>query len=144
VTETLADLSDLSDLWMREFYLESTRRLQVPSSLSVCLSLSVSHHAHTQFPIAMSLPWILTDHVLETGDQPRLESVLLPFAIYDDAARRALDEFGQRFLYDEIEGEVNLCFDQLVFKLSEEIFRQYKEQAATCALWDFFFGGVSD
>jgi len=32
--------------------------------------------------------------------------------------------------YDEIEGEVNLCFDQLIFRLSEAMFAHYKERAA--------------
>ncbi len=41
---------------------------------------------------------------------------------------------GQRFLYDEIEAEVNLAFDQLVFNLSEEIFKYYKGVATTLLL----------
>ena len=41
---TLATLADVSYLWMREFYLELCQRVQ--------------------FPLSMSLPWILVDHVL--------------------------------------------------------------------------------
>jgi cytoplasmic FMR1 interacting protein len=33
-------------------------------------------------------------------------------------------------LYDEIEAEVNLCFDQLLFKLSDQIFSFFKIQAS--------------
>lgn len=51
--------------------------------------------------------------------------------IYNDAANRALMKLGTRFLYDEIEAEVNLCFDQLLYKLSEEIFAWFKIQAST-------------
>ena len=36
----------------------------------------------------------------------------------------------QRFLYDEIEAELNLCFDQFVVKLSEQIFLYYKQCVA--------------
>ncbi len=35
-----------------------------------------------------------------------------------------------QFLYDEIEAEVNLAFDQLVFKISEAIYAHFKQQAA--------------
>ena len=50
--------------------------------------------------------------------------------IYNDAAQRALEKVGTRFLYDEIEAEVNLCFDQLLFKLSDQIFAWFKVQAS--------------
>jgi cytoplasmic FMR1 interacting protein len=33
-------------------------------------------------------------------------------------------------LYDEIEAEVNLAFDQLVFKISEAIYAHFKQQAS--------------
>jgi len=48
-SSTLKDVSDLGDLWYREFYLELTR----------CV----------QFPIEMSLPWILTQHIIQTQTQ---------------------------------------------------------------------------
>lgn len=54
--------------------------------------------------------------------------------IYNDAANRALNRLKTRFLYDEIEAEVNLCFDQLLFKLSEQVFTHYKIQASTILL----------
>ena len=43
--------SDLSELWYKEFYLELSKEIQ--------------------FPIEMSLPWILTEHILDT-DAPEL------------------------------------------------------------------------
>lgn len=80
------------------------------------------------------MPWILIDHILEgileREEVAPLESIFFPFAIYDDAATRALNSLNQRFLFDEIEAEVNLCFDQLVYKLSDAIYRQYKEHAS--------------
>ena len=50
--------------------------------------------------------------------------------LYSDSAHYALHHFKQQFLYDEIEAEVNLCFDQLVYKLSEHIFAYFKQKAA--------------
>jgi len=59
-----------------------------------------------QFPIECSLPWMLVDHVLESQNAGLLESVLMPFDIYNDSAQQALAALRQRFLYDEIEAEV--------------------------------------
>ncbi|XP_058101351.1 protein PIR [Magnolia sinica] len=110
-TVTIGTLTDIGFLWFREFYLESSRVIQ--------------------FPIECSLPWMLVDHVIESQDGGLLESVLMPFDIYNDSAQHALVVLKQRFLYDEIEAEVDLCFDQLVFMLSENIFTYYKSRAAS-------------
>ena len=83
-----------------------------------------------QFPIEMSLPWILTDHILQNKEAHMMEYILYPLDLYSDSAHYALHHFGRQFLYDEIEAEVNLCFDQLVYKLSEQIFHYYKHLAA--------------
>jgi len=111
---TITSITDLGDLWYREFYLELTKRLQ--------------------FPIDMSLPWILTDHLLESKDASLMEYLFYPLDLYNDSARRALNSLNQQFLYDEIEAEVNLCFDQLVYKLSEQIYVQFKSQASSILL----------
>ncbi|KAI5554644.1 hypothetical protein BDE02_19G028500 [Populus trichocarpa] len=108
---TVATLTDLGFLWFREFYLESSRVIQ--------------------FPIECSLPWMLVDHVLESQNAGLLESVLMPFDIYNDSAQQALAALRQRFLYDEIEAEVDHCFDLFVSKLSEIIFTCYKSWAAS-------------
>lgn len=78
----------------------------------------------------MSMPWILTSHILETKDQSLMEFVFYPLDLYNDAAMNALTVFKKRHLYDEVEAEVNLCFDQFVYVLSEQIFRAYKQTAA--------------
>ncbi|KAI8563222.1 hypothetical protein RHMOL_Rhmol03G0095600 [Rhododendron molle] len=85
-TETVASLTDLGFLWFREFYLESSRVIQ--------------------FPIECSLPWMLVDHVIEAHNTGLLESVLMPFNIYNDSARQELAVRKQCFFYDEIEAEV--------------------------------------
>lgn len=109
----LLSMSDLSDLWYREFFLE----------LTSCV----------QFPIEMSMPWILTEHVVkkQSSKIPILENVLHTLDIYNDAAHRALYVLRQQYLYDEIEAEANLVFDQLVFLLTDEIYGYYKNVAAT-------------
>ncbi|CAI0385290.1 unnamed protein product [Linum tenue] len=107
---TIATLTDLGFLWFREFYLESSRVIQ--------------------FPIECSLPWMLVDHVLESHNAGLLESVLMPFDIYNDSAQQALVVLRQRFLYDEIEAEVDNCFDLFVSRLCETIFTFYKSWAA--------------
>lgn len=46
------------------------------------------------------------DHVVESQDAGLLESILIPFDLYNDSAQHALTCLKQRFLYDEIEAEV--------------------------------------
>jgi cytoplasmic FMR1 interacting protein len=106
--------SDVSDLWYKEFYLELDKK-------------------RLQFPITMSLPWILTKHVLEAGAE-LTDSLFYPLSLYNDAALRAVDRLNRRFLFDEVEGEVNLAFDQLVYSLSQSVWDHHKHQAFTAAL----------
>lgn len=115
-SETLIKCCDLSQLWYREFFLEITN--------GACI----------QFPIEMSLPWIFTDHILETEHPGFIEYTLYPLDLYNDAADCALNRFRRRFLYEEIEAEANLVFDQLVYKLSDQVFRYYKRYAASILL----------
>ncbi|KAG6432639.1 hypothetical protein SASPL_104220 [Salvia splendens] len=110
-TATIANLTDLGFLWFREFYLESSRVIQ--------------------FPIECSLPWMLVDHVIESQNAGLLESVLMPFDIYNDASQHALVVLKQRFLYDEIEAEVDNSFDIFIAKLCDTIFTYYKSWAAS-------------
>ncbi|KAF8791362.1 Cytoplasmic FMR1-interacting protein like [Argiope bruennichi] len=60
--------------------------------------------------------------------------VLYPLDLYNDSAYYALTKFKKQFLYDEVEAEVNLCFDQFVYKLSEQIFAYYKHLAGSILL----------
>lgn len=53
--EALQQCCDLSQLWFREFFLELTMGRRI------------------QFPIEMSMPWILTDHILETKEPSMME-----------------------------------------------------------------------
>lgn len=51
------------------------------------------------------------DCVLESPNSGLLESVLMPFDIYNDSAQQALVLLKQRYLYDEIEAEVLEIFN---------------------------------
>jgi len=124
--ETLQECCDLSQLWYREFYLELTMGKRI------------------QFPIEMSLPWILTDHILVTKEPSMMEFVLYPLDLYSDSAHYALTKFKKQFLYDEVEAEVNLCFDQFVYKLSEQVFSYYKHLASSMLLDQQFRGSMSE
>ena len=133
MASTAEDLSDFSDLWCREFYLELTK----------CV----------QFPIEMSLPWydqycivdvwristtsnrMLVEHVTANPTTNLTESIIHMMDIYNDTSNRALRCFKQQFLFDEIEAEVNLCFDQLVFLVSDQIYGVYKNLSA-CQVLD--------
>uniref|UniRef100_A0A671SJP8 Cytoplasmic FMR1-interacting protein 1 homolog n=1 Tax=Sinocyclocheilus anshuiensis TaxID=1608454 RepID=A0A671SJP8_9TELE len=116
LSETLQQCCDLSQLWFREFFLELTMGRRI------------------QFPIEMSMPWILTDHILETKEASMMEYVLYSLDLYNDSAHYALTKFKKQFLYDEIEAEVNLCFDQFVYKLADQIFAYYKILAGSLLL----------
>ena len=107
---TCRTASDLGDLWYREFYLEMTH----------CV----------QFPIRMSLPWIVTEHVINTPTANMLGNILYAMDVYNDAAHRALHVLGQQFIYDEIEAEVNLVFDQLIALVCDTLFSYHKDVAA--------------
>jgi cytoplasmic FMR1 interacting protein len=107
--QTVRKLADMSHLWFREFYLGLTR----------CI----------QFPIDMSMPWIMTNFLINTPSMK--ENVFFPFDVYNDAGSRALVDLKQQYLYDEVEAELNLSFLQLIFHMSEDVFRFYKTVASS-------------
>ncbi|KAG6463828.1 hypothetical protein O3G_MSEX014088, partial [Manduca sexta] len=137
--DSLAKCCDLSQLWYREFYLEMTMGKKVNKCTvrhqhnEECNDL-VTMEKRIQFPIEMSMPWILTDHILRTKEPAMMEYVLYPLDLYNDSAQYALTVFRKQFLYDEVEAEVNLCFDQFVYKLSEQVYAHYKQLAASMML----------
>lgn len=114
LSSTVRECSELGWLWFREFYLEMTKQVQ--------------------FPISMSLPWILIEHVILNPSNHMMENMLYAMDIYNDAAHTALYVLGQQFIYDEIEAEVNLVFEQLIFLLSNSIYSYYKNTASMLLL----------
>ncbi|KAJ3024741.1 UNVERIFIED_CONTAM: Cytoplasmic FMR1-interacting protein 2 [Siphonaria sp. JEL0065] len=79
-------LAPLSNLWFKEFYLEVSQQVQ--------------------FPVNTSLPWILTEYILEINEPDLLQLVLYPFEIYSSASGRILQEFKCRYIHDELTAEV--------------------------------------
>lgn len=124
---TLSEATSVGFLWFREWYLELNRVLQ--------------------FPIECSLPWMLVTCLLDEEssplDGPLMDALLMPLGIYNDAANQALHSLHQQYLYDEIEAEVELCFGQLLLKLSDRIYRHYKARAASSLLDKSFFSVAS-
>ncbi|VDO21340.1 unnamed protein product [Haemonchus placei] len=68
LSDSLTEAAELSQLWFREFYLEMTMGQRI------------------QFPIEMSIPWILTDHILTNPDSSLVEGALYQLDLYNDAA----------------------------------------------------------
>ncbi len=68
----------------------------------------------------MSLPWILTEHVLSLRNGPLMPLLFAPARGYCAAAAAALHLHRQQHLYAEIEAETSLAFDQILFALSEQ------------------------
>ncbi|KAI8431314.1 hypothetical protein MSG28_015859 [Choristoneura fumiferana] len=138
--DSLQKCCDLSQLWYREFYLEMTMGRKVNKCTvrhqhnEECNDL-ITMEKRIQFPIEMSMPWILTDHILRSKEPAMMEYVLYPLDLYNDSAQYALTVFKKQFLYDEVEAEVNLCFDQFVYKLAEQVYAHYKQLAASNVAW---------
>eukprot|EP00736_Rhodelphis_marinus_P011090 Rmarinus@m.15295 len=107
---TLLELMNMGDMWYREHFLEIAKAIQ--------------------FPIEMSLPWLLTDHVLMSRNAAMIPCILYTLDIYNDVADSALRYYGTQYFYLEVEAELNLCFDQLVFKLTDVVFQHFKMQAS--------------
>eukprot|EP00899_Mesostigma_viride_P025957 jgi/Mesvir1/6546/Mv16806-RA.2 len=120
--ENLRAVSEVPWLWFREFYLDMNAGGAVQMSV--------------QFPVTSSLPYLLLERAFESHDPALAAHMLLPFEVFNDAATAALTCMRQQFLYDEIETEVDLCFEVLGYKLSEEIFTHYKCRAALSLLDD--------
>jgi len=107
--QCVKEVSNMSYLWFREFYLEVTKEVQ--------------------FPITMSMPWIMTEYLVST---PLIaENLFFPLDIYNDVAEVALFHTKHKFIYDEVEAEVNLVFEQLVLLLANTIFAYSKEIASS-------------
>ncbi|KAJ5078315.1 cytoplasmic fmr1-interacting protein-related [Anaeramoeba ignava] len=112
--KTIHKCGDLGFLWFREFHLQLSDKIQ--------------------FPVEHSLPWILAYHSLSLRTSHIAEMMLFPLSIYNDAAELTLSKLKQQFLFEEIQAEVDLCFDQLIFQMAEHIFVHYKHWSSTILL----------
>ncbi|GMH49960.1 hypothetical protein TrLO_g5054 [Triparma laevis f. longispina] len=117
LSSTIQQTNNLGSLWYRELHIEMTK----------C----------TQFPIEMSLPFLLSENIIHNiGDVPLVENVVFVMGLYNDAAAWALQTLQLQHLYDEIEAEVNLVFDQLVFLVADQMYDHYKNAASSTLLND--------
>ncbi len=107
---TVTECTNLSSLWFKEFYLELCKQVQ--------------------FPINTSLPSILTEFALDSWAEHQ-QYLLYPLDLYNDAAFVTLRRLKSMVIFDEIEAELNLCFDQFSFKTSQRIYQHYRTMAAT-------------
>lgn len=112
--DTLSELADFSSLWFRELYLE------------ICKC--------QQFPVESSLPWLLAENCLQNVSIVGSQSLLCVLDVYNDAANRCLYDWRQQFLFDEVETEGNLRFEQFVISLSSQVYAHYKRLAAISLL----------
>jgi cytoplasmic FMR1 interacting protein len=110
LAKSIKTCSDLSNLWFKEFYLELTKQVQ--------------------FRTSTSLPWILAEFALDSHETNVLQDIFIPLELYNDAAFKTLTCLKNRYIYNEIQAELNLCFDQFMFKLGRNVFRHYKKLAA--------------
>ncbi|KAJ3384847.1 Cytoplasmic FMR1-interacting protein 2 [Lobulomyces angularis] len=107
---TVEKCVDVSDLWYKEFYLEISKQIQ--------------------FPISMSLPWILAEYCLDSFNPEMFSNIFVIFDIYNDVAKSTMYNLNSQYIYDEVVAEVNLCFDVLIFKISQRIFSHFKKHAS--------------
>ena len=119
---TATAAGDLSFLWFREWPLEEAKQ--------IC------------FSIESSLPFMLIDEMVtkKSGVHKAGEALLLPLCIYHDAANIALQNWKCSMLYEEIEAEMDLVVDQIMFKLSKRLFTIWK-CAASSELLDKQYSG---
>ncbi|KAK3280513.1 hypothetical protein CYMTET_11648 [Cymbomonas tetramitiformis] len=139
----------------REFYLEMSNAVQFPIEMSLPWMLleqdglpplpAGSPRALDASPATgislwgRALPWSYSlGRSAVAADSSMVQLALVPFDIYNDAADEAINTFHQRFLFDEIQAEVDLCFDQMVFKISDQIMEFNKCAAANQCLDNVF------
>uniref|UniRef100_A0A7S1KR93 Uncharacterized protein n=1 Tax=Percolomonas cosmopolitus TaxID=63605 RepID=A0A7S1KR93_9EUKA len=107
---TISSIGDLSDLYFKEFNFEITQR--------------------NWFPVKASLGYMLIKSTMSHCDE-QVEKILNILHIYHDAAHRALFTIRKRHLFEEVRAELQLCLEYLSFKLSENIYKHYKEIACS-------------
>ena len=81
-------------------------------------------------PIELSLPWSLAQHAVAHLKHSRPDLILTPFEVFSDAADSILGEGHKQHAFRELQAEVNLAFDQLVFHLADEVFASLKQVAS--------------
>lgn len=111
VVSVVREVSNLGYMWFREIFIDIDNVLQ--------------------FPVRSSLPFILSEHLLNLTNKSSLQdSFLFPFEIYNDAAAMAVKTFSSQFLYREIESEVSVCIEMITFSFSDTLYKVCRKTAA--------------
>ena len=79
---------------------------------------------------------MLVEYVLESKEGGLLESILMPFDVYNDAADHALRALKQRFLYDEIEAEVSDKLRKIALRFMHSL--HLKDSSIGHLIWNKF------
>mmetsp|Transcript_32034 Transcript_32034/g.51057 ORF Transcript_32034/g.51057 Transcript_32034/m.51057 type:complete len:1314 (-) Transcript_32034:3116-7057(-) len=108
--ETVEALSNLGELWYREFYLDITKSVQFSANTSV--------------------PWILCKTILDKNAPEFTRFLVHVLDIYNDAGNLALHSFKQQFMFNELEAELKIVLDQLLFHVREKLYSYYKSLAS--------------
>lgn len=103
---SIHQLTNLGELYFREFYLDLAREPQFSKSLSLTYAL-----AKSTLSSPASVEMNATLHVLD---------------IYNDAAHMAIKAYKQQHLFDEVEGEANCALDYAIKTLSRMIYMHQK------------------
>merc|ERR1712078_636197 len=72
----------------------------------------------------------LSQHALAHLKHSRPDLILIPFEVFSDAADSILGEGHKQHAFRELQAEVNLAFDQLVFHLADDVFASLKQVAS--------------
>jgi len=114
-TNVMREATNLGFLWFRETYLDMEKVLQ--------------------YPVRSSLPFILSEHLLNESGKPALhDSLFFPFELYNDAAAQAINVYDSQYLYQEIHAEADLCINMIAFSFSETFYKFCRETASAIEL----------
>ena len=83
-----------------------------------------------QFPIELSLPWILTEHMLTCGAQVLDGTLVTSWISTMDIYNDVLDLSSFQYQVDEVQAEVQLVTQNLMAGLSDQIFDAQKDHVA--------------
>lgn len=108
---------DLSQLWLREVFIDRCGTVQ--------------------FAVESSLPAMLTQHALASDRAPLLQSVTACIDVYNDAMAFALGPVGRPYLFDEVEGECSVVLRDILSKLTVTVYRS-APTPAVCVLVSAF------
>ena len=153
-SHTIRACSDLGDLWYREWYLDITKQVQFPieASFPWILSEHIIKNQNNDVPLVEKMIFILDLYndaanraLFVLNQQVSLWQQRSPTSCTHGRGHRtttappatppnASTRPPPQFLYDEIEAEVNLVFDQLIFLISDEMYKYYKNKAAVSLL----------